>query len=1222
MDKRFKHLGPIEHPDETGIYMDVLSQCIGDPDINNIAIAGPYAAGKSSIIAKYLNNKTEAGESENEEKRSFLSWLIKKVNKKKKSNKALTISIAAFQEDANKPSIGESVEDLQLRILQQILYTANGADLPQSRFNRIKNVKRSLVGPTLLTMWSLISYVLLSGTSILTIHMAWSYEFILLFMMVWAHTVMTIMGLEWLFHFLSSASFSKISLKNLEFEKKKDDETSFLSKYFDEILYFFDMHPYELVIFEDLDRFKSTAIFSKLRELNTLLNQNRGSKRKIQFIYALKDSMFVTSERTKFFDFILPVIPVTGTANSEDTFIERNGFLNKNLKVDKDLLRAIAQFVTDPRTINNTFNEYVIYKTAINSTNLDPTKLFALVLYKNIFIHDFDELHYGKGMLFEVLTQVDKFRTQTKEKIETAIADIEECIANAEQESAFSETELVNIYLGQLYRRNITVINNTDFINIETVQHLKQIIPLEEKRVAAIVGGRREDVSISFRSLEKEINPGQTIDHRLEATKNKAEIKLKHFSKKLSELRKELREIEISKLRDLCDYDDTVTKCIDEQFSAIEKTEKTPWQHIALVKYLVRKGFLDEEYSSYSTVFNDADHWTLRDQQLFLNIQSRQRADYNLPIDNPAELINRLSESEFNSSYIFNISLLDYLLNFSSSSMNVRKLLRAIKEHYSDEGVKFLRSYLSLGDNPKLLSKRLLIEWPEYLEIVFNASPVGIEAQWLVGKIDKADIEKSLSSNLLLVALQRQPDVFIRNDNDEDSDNAIELIIQFGLNVPSLETLRATPEAFSKILMAARFRLTLDNVFCALKQHGASDQGLVKQTYQEVINASNKALCERVDDDIESYIENVMFANAENTEEPERAILDIINNNNLSEEYREKVIIQQSHVFSSLKDVRGGHEFIFLHRKVRPSWQLLEEFYNFDAFETGTFVDYLSDSKVLDSLEQETIDNDRQNTESFDGFCNFTLNADNMENLPYVRLANCLIKKQLTQWPEVSDKKKAGLLEHKLIMLNSETYEAVADKPKLLAHLVVSNTQSYLNSRKELPSLTPQQISEILCISDDETLSANVAETLHDNEFDEYTADADILAEAYLLLKPGKTAKEFIEVLINYCSKDSNIGKLFDRLLVLVGTNEYTDVIIRVGHELSKSQIRNAISKHPDVIVRDLTEYKKRPGLPAHESNRLLLEMLKDRNILSQYSTEEGVYRVRKLRNWIDTLLS
>ena len=1219
MDDRFKHLGPIEHPDETGIYMDVLSQCIGNPDIKNIAIAGPYAAGKSSVINKFLKGYLDKPEDNRKNTNSFASWFNKKFENKNKSHKVLTISIAAFQE---RQTPNGDVEDLQLRILQQILYTETGAELPQSRFNRTKNIKRSLLAPTLITVWSIISSLLFFNSSILTIYKPWSYEYLFVFMLVWINTVLTILGLEWFFHYLSSKTFSKISLKNLEFEKSKEDDTSILNKYFDEILYFFDSHPYELVIFEDLDRFKEPEIFTKLRELNTLLNQNRGIKRDIQFIYALKDSMFAVNDRTKFFDFILPVIPVTGTANSEDEFIARNKKLRSELTVDENLLRDISQFITDPRTINNTFNEYVIYKTAINSPNLDSSQLFSLVLYKNIFVKDFDELHYGQGMLYDVLTHTEEYKLLIKRGIESEIADLEVNIANAEYEKSFSENELLNIYLGQLYRQGIRgIIQNYsvhDLSTIKSIAQFKELIPKEESRIIVnSFQNQNFDFVTSIKNLEKEINPGTTIDARLIAAQNKTEGKLKQFREQLQKLRKKLKDIELSKLRDLLEYDETILKIIDKKFSPDSNSKESPWQHIALVKYLVRKGLLNENYQLYSTVFNNKEHWTIKDQKIFLKIQSCQKSDYSFALDNPAELVKRLSDADFKSIYIFNFSLLEYILEYCPQSVKTSNFLQTVREHYSEEGTNFLSNYLSVGNNLQILSKQLLKEWPEYLEVVFDKSPSGTEAQWLVATLDSVELEELPSHELLLSILEEQPDVFIREDNNKSANNALELIIYFELNIPSLEAVNHLPSAIAKIIDEARFQLTQNNIQIALAHYGFDTANVQKQTYQQVLNTNNTKLQERIDYDINTYVENVMLQNSENIEEPEQAILQIINNTKLSDKNREKVIAQQLHVFQSLENVNTGHDFIFEYRKVLPSWQLLADFYNSETVKNETFIEYLSDENIVEELSKSNIDEIKQNTELFDGLQNFLLDADEIDDFAYSQFVKVIIDSPIEHWPEVSDKKMLKLLESKLVLLNSTTYEAIADKPKLLAHLIVNNTLEYLKNRNELSSLDAAKISEILNLAPEHSLSLFIAEQLPNFSLEEYTIDGDKLAEAYLLLDIENLNAVFVETLILRCNQNGIISDLFDRMKSLVDENDYTQVISRTGVKLTKSQIKNALSKHPNEKICDLTEYGKRPRLQANEFNRSLLEMLKKQKILSDFILDGEVYPVRKHRNWL-----
>ncbi|MFK5986332.1 MAG: hypothetical protein QM479_13045 [Pseudomonadota bacterium] len=100
------------------------------------------------------------------------------------------------------------------------------------------------------------------------------------------------------------------ALKDIEVGRNDESETSILNHHLDEIIYFFQETNYDAVVIEDLDRFGNPEIFVKLREINKLVNDNENTSGKIKFIYALKDDMFVHKKRAKFFDFIIPVVPI------------------------------------------------------------------------------------------------------------------------------------------------------------------------------------------------------------------------------------------------------------------------------------------------------------------------------------------------------------------------------------------------------------------------------------------------------------------------------------------------------------------------------------------------------------------------------------------------------------------------------------------------------------------------------------------------------------------------------------------------------------------------------------------------------------------------------------------------------------------------------------------------------------------------------------------------
>ncbi len=90
------------------------------------------------------------------------------------------------------------------------------------------------------------------------------------------------------------------------------------------MLYLFENAEVDAIVFEDMDRFNVNSIFERLREVNTLVNirLQKDNKKIIRFFYLLRDDIFVSKDRTKFFDYIIPVVPVLDSSNSYDQFLD------------------------------------------------------------------------------------------------------------------------------------------------------------------------------------------------------------------------------------------------------------------------------------------------------------------------------------------------------------------------------------------------------------------------------------------------------------------------------------------------------------------------------------------------------------------------------------------------------------------------------------------------------------------------------------------------------------------------------------------------------------------------------------------------------------------------------------------------------------------------------------------------------------------------------------
>lgn len=302
-------------------YLEILKESIDDEELTNIALTGPYGSGKSSIIKAF---------------EKYYSY--------RDDYKFLNISLATFKdnlkktEEKNEMSLPE-YEQIEKSILQQMFYKVEQKSIPNSRFKRIKTTKNTTFKTSMILLW---------GASIIELFSPHTFiyhfynKFDLTFLFTGVFTIGSIYFVDLLLKRTSNIKLEKLSLQSPEINlSNNDSDISILNKHIDEIIYFFDETDYNIVVIEDLDRFNNAEIFTKLREINTLIN-NRKGKAPITFLYAIKDDMFKDKDRTKFFDFLIPVIPIINSSNSFNLLkgiFEENNLIEH---VDKQFLKEIS----------------------------------------------------------------------------------------------------------------------------------------------------------------------------------------------------------------------------------------------------------------------------------------------------------------------------------------------------------------------------------------------------------------------------------------------------------------------------------------------------------------------------------------------------------------------------------------------------------------------------------------------------------------------------------------------------------------------------------------------------------------------------------------------------------------------------------------------------------------------------------------------------------------
>ncbi|MFP3360137.1 NTPase, partial [Planococcus sp. SIMBA_143] len=91
----------------------------------------------------------------------------------------------------------------------------------------------------------------------------------------------------------------------------------------------------------------------------------------------INDTIDFSKNRTKFFDFIIPVIPIINSSNSIDKLSEKIDKLAYSDKIDRSFLNDVTIYIDDMRILKNVFNEFIIYKDKLGGIDLDLNKLLA-----------------------------------------------------------------------------------------------------------------------------------------------------------------------------------------------------------------------------------------------------------------------------------------------------------------------------------------------------------------------------------------------------------------------------------------------------------------------------------------------------------------------------------------------------------------------------------------------------------------------------------------------------------------------------------------------------------------------------------------------------------------------------------------------------------------------------------------------------------------------------
>jgi hypothetical protein len=1151
----------------------------------NIALTGPYGSGKSSIIQSIL-----------------------KQHKSEYNGRVLEISLAAFMpenepktKDKNDdPDKGDqsqtqevhatkrldnnevSKQEIERSILQQMLYGADANKLPRSRFKRIQsqslrsgfNSAYILLG--ILACWYLLANRsnILSGAFLSPLTLDKWLNFTALGVgvcFVWQilhHLYVASLGI----------SLKSVSLKDIELAPAEADKESILNRHLDEIIYFFKSTPYILVIFEDLDRFNNHQIFVTLREINSLINKNFAGRRRVRFLYALRDDMFTNTDRTKFFEFIIPVIPIINSSNSIDLVTKQTERLLPDLRPSDQFLREVCRYLDDLRLIRNIFNEYKLYQAKLKMNGelvLDPTNLFAVLIYKNVFPSDFEQLHRGKGKLARIFLLHNDYILKAEKEHKAEIAKIEQQIEIAEKQLPCSLLELRRIYAMALVAKipaPYSSIGLQHGANIHVAQLaesdlLEQMIVTPNLTVSTPQG---HNSTIRLANFESEVDPSMTFQHRKTAIERKSLAFKEDAQKHIQALRTELSEIRKKEFHILIREGAKGTESLFEVFG----------EQADLARFLVLEGYIDDTYHLYTSLFHGV-RLSPNDSKFLKLVRGFRNPEPDFPINNPQEVIEEMRDGDFIQAYILNVTLVDTLLeNQSAYASQISSFVEFTSTHFKDCEA-FFQSYYAIGKNVDRLIALLANLWDGFVETAMACLPNMSHLARILAYLPESELAGLQSSHPHLAQFVSEKLPAILAEGIEIELPRLQVI---NVQVVELSALAASSAVARYLYENGLYQVSVSNLDFIFREYLDQQDlsALHLQHYSSIQDVSDPALTKKIEADFKTYFHEVLLKLETNTNESVEAILAVLENDELAADDLRSFLGRQLKLLPKLMEIPERLYVAVLElEKIEPTWDNCLAFFSSDAYDEGSLIKYLNSQASIEALSQEKITTSKTWTD----IRRFLLSQEKLLDEAYRKYVHCQPGRSLGFPTTLGPQKLTILIEEGGIQLSAKTFDELSSHPELQVLFVAKNIGDYLQDPDRFA--VDDGFREKLLNSDIEDKDRiAIINAMDMGQLATIPARAAVIGS--VLVRTGADIGPLdeapITALLRHTFPVSAQIKLFNRF----------------QDQLPDSLVPQLISELPKPFC-DITRGNHIPRLPETAENRTFADMLKRRGIISSW---------------------
>lgn len=932
--------------------------------------------------------------------------------------------------------------------------------------------------------------------------------------------------------------------------------------------------------------------------------------------------------------------------------ISKNGILDQ---FDQNFLSDISLYIDEYRILKNICNEYLIYDSKLNVIDLDPNKLFAMIVYKNIFPKDFSMLQMNLGYVKEVF---DK-KTKITEVIESNLREeIENLKTELSTTKDIRQNEIDELDATYFVLPDNLKIDSTD---LEDISNGVELIKMIKSNNYDVDEYGRNGFFISEKNLKNNFNKLLEIPEYKKKfdilTKGKAN-EIQRIDKELIVKRNELEQIKRKSLSELINRDnkeEIFNNKVDEN-NEDDKNDKYLYikksPYFDLLKYIINNGYINENtYFDYMSYFYP--NGISQNDKIFLRSITDQKAlDYDYRIDSPIKVYKRINKKYYLDPEVLNNSLLSYLLSADKEDelLKINQLLKTNNNldfitQYFDTYINTDKFCFYFLNDSEVIRKIVLKEEIKAVEMIKYALSFN-DLELDENTIDFINDHSEIADGYKIVYDKYSYIEYINNTKDETLKQRItENIGDKLVNNLKNNKIKFTHIDFQKVDLSFLeiiyknhcYDISFDHVKQMMEYFYklSSDCDYYSKNATLVFSNKEQSLYQYIIENPNTYLNMILNSSNNKINDNEEVVIEILNMNNLENNLKESYIERLDTKVTNISSVDSElWDSLLINRKVYETEDNIIRYFNEYQELDDVLIDFINLFEKEIIFDFSKIE-EKYGEEIRSKFFNQIVKCNELKDKQYNSIfKNCNRYYKYFSIENLNEDKVDILIRCKVIRMNSETLIFMR---KEYSNNIGNYLDNYSNDYYDLiiDNIQLFDYDELLYI-----LESNQFSVLQKTNLMDCTDRTITYSFNYL-------DKVKIDILANHLDED-------DYQLISDGFNNETDDVknkisevfngnlsIVISKNISMNQellfnlfdeyeinenrklllINNSIEKYDFDSIRKCFEYisgenfndifmGKNPKITINDTNESILHILKSKEIVSSFKEENDYYRV------------